>query len=48
MTIMDMDPELLVAPDVCMDDFMSALTRIKPSVNQKDIENHMKWTEEFG
>ena len=48
MTIMDMDPKQLVCPDVCMDDFMAALARIKPSVNNKDIEDHMKWTAEFG
>ena len=33
MSIMDMKPELLRCPDVCMDDFMAALARIKPSVN---------------
>ena len=48
MTIMDMDPKLLRCPDVCMDDFMSALHRIKPSVNNKDIEDHINWTAEFG
>jgi len=44
MTLMDMDPALLRCPDVCMDDFMNALQRIKPSVNDKDIEDHIKWT----
>jgi SpoVK/Ycf46/Vps4 family AAA+-type ATPase len=48
MTLMDLDPKLLKAPDVCMDDFMAALARIKPSVNNKDIEDHIKWTAEFG
>lgn len=48
MTIMDMDPKLLRCPDVSMDDFMAALHRIKPSVNEKDITDHIKWTEEFG
>lgn len=48
MTIMDMEPSLLRAPDVCMDDFMQALARIKPSVNEADITEHIKWTEEFG
>jgi hypothetical protein len=48
MTIMDMDPKLLRCPDVCMDDFMQAITRIKPSVCDKDIEDHIKWTHEFG
>jgi hypothetical protein len=27
---------------------MGALARIKPSVNDKDVEEHIKWTEEFG
>lgn len=48
MTIMDMEPHLLRAPDVSMDDFMFAIARIKPSVNEKDIVEHVKWTEEFG
>jgi vacuolar protein-sorting-associated protein 4 len=48
MTMMDMDPKLLRCPDVCMDDFMAALQRIRPSVNNKDIEDHIKWTAEFG
>jgi len=39
---------LLRCPDVCMDDFMAALARIKPSVNADDITEHVKWTEEFG
>jgi vacuolar protein-sorting-associated protein 4 len=48
MKIMDMDPTLLRAPDVCMEDFMMAVARIKPSVNEGDITEHVKWTEEFG
>jgi hypothetical protein len=31
-----------------MDDFMSALHRIRPSVNDADIEQHITWTAEFG
>lgn len=45
---MDMNPSDLRCPDVCMDDFMAALHRIKPSVNEKDITDHIKWTAEFG
>jgi len=48
MSMMDMDPKLLRCPDVCMDDFMAAIQRVKPSVNDKDIEDHVKWTAEFG
>jgi len=45
---MDVKPELLRCPDVTLDDFMQALARIKPSVNEDDIVMHTKWTEEFG
>jgi len=31
-----------------MDDYMGALARIKPSVNDDDINDHIKWTAEFG
>ena len=48
MTMMDMEPSLLRCPDVKMEDFMAALVRIKPSVNDKDIQDHIKWTAEFG
>jgi hypothetical protein len=27
---------------------MGALARIKPSVNEDDVREHVKWTEEFG
>ena len=48
MGLMDVEPKLLRCPPVGLDDFMQALSRIKPSVNDKDIEEHVKWTEEFG
>jgi len=48
MGLMDVKPELLRCPDVTLDDFMQALARIKPSVNEDDIVMHTKWTEEFG
>ena len=41
MTLMDVDPTKLVCPPVTMDDFMSALSRIRPSVCDKDIEDHI-------
>ena len=37
MTLMDVKPDLLRCPDVCMDDFIAAIARIKLSVNDKDI-----------
>ena len=48
MDLMSIKPELLRCPPVSMDDFMQALARIKPSVNEDDIVEHTKWTEEFG
>ena len=48
MGLMDVEPKLLRCPPVGLDDFRQALSRIKPSVNDKDIEEHVKWTEEFG
>lgn len=41
MTLMTVDPTKLVCPPVTMDDFMSALSRIRPSVCDKDIEDHI-------
>lgn len=37
MTLMSIQPDLLRCPDICMDDFMQALARIKPSVNDDDV-----------
>ena len=48
MDLMSVKPELLRCPPVSMDDFMQAISRIKPSVNEDDIREHIKWTEEFG
>ena len=48
MGLMDIEPTLLRCPPVGLSDFMQALSRIKPSVNFKDINQHVKWTEEFG
>lgn len=48
MTLMQVQPDLLVCPPVTMDDFMSALHRIRPSVCDDDITQHIEWTNEFG
>lgn len=37
MTLMTIDSKKLVCPPVTMDDFMSALSRIRPSVGEEDI-----------
>lgn len=48
MTLMKCPPEQLRAPDVDASDYMQALANVKPSVNDEDIKDHVKWTEEFG
>jgi vacuolar protein-sorting-associated protein 4 len=48
MTLMQVPPEKLVCPPVSTDDFMTALQRIKPSVNMDDVQQHHDWTAEFG
>lgn len=48
MTMMDMDPTLLEAPKICVDDFHVALTKTKPTVAKSDLHKYEEWTEEFG
>ncbi len=42
------DKENLEAPKVCKEDFLSALTKIRPTVSQKDLVKQEQFTEEFG
>jgi len=35
-------------PAVCLDDYMKALTRIKPSVCEEDLERYVDFTNKFG
>ena len=49
MTISDIqDPETLVAPDISRDDFMRALSKIRPTVSEKDLLKQNQFTAEFG
>ena len=48
MTLMDMDPKLLRAPNLTLDDYMNALARIKPSVNEAEVKKHIVWAEAYG
>ena len=48
MTLMQCPPTQLKAPDVDAGDYMQALANVKPSVCEADIEDHVKWTAEFG
>jgi vacuolar protein-sorting-associated protein 4 len=42
------DSTKLKPPSVCLDDIYKALTKIKPTVSQKDLEQQEEFTEEFG
>lgn len=42
------DKENLEAPKVCKEDFLSALTKIRPTVSLKDLVKQEQFTEEFG
>ena len=42
------NPEMLLPPDVCYDDYILALKKIKATVNQKDLEKQEEFTREFG
>lgn len=48
MTMMQINPEELLAPDVMQSDFEQALERNRPSANTADIAKHESWTSEFG
>ena len=49
MSLVDIpEPEKLKPPVVCVDDFIKATSKIKPTVSQKDLEKQNDFTEEFG
>uniref|UniRef100_A0A7S0ZHN3 AAA+ ATPase domain-containing protein n=1 Tax=Timspurckia oligopyrenoides TaxID=708627 RepID=A0A7S0ZHN3_9RHOD len=48
MTLMEVDPALLHVPEVSRFDFERALSTSKPSVSSGDIEEHIKFTKDFG
>lgn len=49
MTMYDLpDPNKLVPPLVEIGDFMTALTKVKPTVDKGQLEQYKQWTEEFG
>lgn len=41
-------PEMLYAPDVCKDDFLKALSKIRPTVSPHDLIRQEEFTKEFG
>ena len=48
MTLYQIEPSKLRAPDVTIDDFFQALARIKPSVSPADLEKQIEFTNTFG
>lgn len=48
MNMYDIPPGKLKEPDVCLDDYMQALTRIKPSVCIEDLARYTDFTSKFG
>lgn len=48
MNMYDIPNGMLKEPPVCYDDFMAALTRIKPSVSEEDLVRHEDFTKKYG
>ena len=48
MNMYDIPGGMLREPPVCYDDFMKALTRIKPSVALEDLKRYEDFTSKFG
>lgn len=48
MTWRDIPANQLLGPAVVKEDFYSALARAKPTVDDKQLEKHHKWTKEYG
>jgi len=44
----DIPSEKLLEPKVTFKDMLKALEKTKPTVNQKDLEQHKKWSDDFG
>lgn len=44
----DVDGDQLMEPDLGMPDFIKAISTSRPTVNQSDLEQQVKFTQEFG
>lgn len=42
------DPQLLLAPEVSVEDYFTAMGKIKATVSEKDLEKQDEFTREFG
>lgn len=47
-TMIDIEPSMLEAPKIVVDDFHNALVKTKATVAQSDLSKYVDWTEEFG
>ncbi len=48
MTWQDVPSDKLLEPVVTMNDFMKSLKNTRPTVNQRELEKQIKFTEDFG
>jgi vacuolar protein-sorting-associated protein 4 len=48
MSLYQVEPSKLKAPDITTEDFFQAIARIKPSVSKADLERQIEFTNNFG
>jgi len=48
MTLMQIRPEELLAPEVLPSDFQAALRKVRPSVSPSDLHQFQAWTNKYG
>ena len=48
MTLFQVEPAKLKAPDVTTEDFFQAIARIRPSVSPADLDRQIEFTSNFG
>ena len=48
MTWDGIEGDQLLEPDLTINDFLKAITRARPTVNQADLEQQIKFTSDFG
>lgn len=48
MTWVDIEAEQLHEPDLTLQDFLKAVQNSRPTVNADDIQQHVKFTNDFG
>jgi len=48
MSLMDVKPDELLAPEVSFNDFLKVLRNARPTVSKNDLERYTQFTAEFG